>query len=310
MVFGSSDNSGGCMVLGALKSRLGHTEGAAGVMGLLKAVQTLVQRCVPPNLHLNKANDKLELDGFAVAMVSGVVLLVVGATPAGVGRTLELGPADDLSSRHHLPAGGRVDLGGLDGALHNGYLHILVHGQAVLVEVQPARGPVALEHVVVVGAVLVAHGALVAILLAVVADPGLVLGRDGVEAGAGVVEGALAGPLADEEGRVGIGEALGLPALGADPDEGQVLVLVGGDVGIGRLFLAGPRLFLLWRLVILGAGGGGLGVVLCLCRLDAVTANLDGNLDRLATVHYGGHVACGAGAGGGSRSRSGIIRHR
>ena len=72
------------MVLGALKSRLGHTEGAAGVMGLLKAVRVLVQRCVPPNLHLNKANDKLELDGFAVTMVSGVVLLVVGAAPAGV----------------------------------------------------------------------------------------------------------------------------------------------------------------------------------------------------------------------------------
>ena len=41
VVFGSRNDSGGCMVLGALKSRLGHTEGAAGVMGLLKAVQVL-----------------------------------------------------------------------------------------------------------------------------------------------------------------------------------------------------------------------------------------------------------------------------
>ena len=84
VVFGSSNHSVGCMVLGALKSRLGHTEGAAGMMGLLKTVQVLMQCCVPPNLHLNKENDKLELDGFAVAMVSGVVSLVAQATPAGV----------------------------------------------------------------------------------------------------------------------------------------------------------------------------------------------------------------------------------
>mmetsp|Transcript_22237 Transcript_22237/g.63807 ORF Transcript_22237/g.63807 Transcript_22237/m.63807 type:complete len:283 (+) Transcript_22237:1349-2197(+) len=221
-----------------------------------------------------------------------------------MGRTFELRPADDLRSSHQLPTGGRVDLLGLNGALHDGHLHILVHGQTVLVKVQPARGPVALEHVVVVGAVLAAHGALMPVLPAVVADPGFGLGRDGIEAGAGVVEGTLAGSLADEEGRVGIGEALGLATFGADPDEGQVLVLVGGDVGIGGLFLGG---LLLRRFSFLGAGGllglGGAGMPIAiisvlLLGLDDVTANLDGNPDRLATGHYGGHVAaCSASTG-------------
>ena len=64
-VFGSNNHNGGCMVLGALKSRLAHTEGAAGMMGVLKVVQVLLQGCVPPNLHMHKENDKLGLDGFA-----------------------------------------------------------------------------------------------------------------------------------------------------------------------------------------------------------------------------------------------------
>ena len=56
------------VLLGALKSHIGHTEGAAGVMGVLKAAMGLQRMQVPPNLHLSELNPKLELEGFSASM--------------------------------------------------------------------------------------------------------------------------------------------------------------------------------------------------------------------------------------------------
>ena len=52
----------------ALKSNIGHTEGAAGMMGVIKTVMVLCTAQAPPNLHLKELNPKLELDDFAVVM--------------------------------------------------------------------------------------------------------------------------------------------------------------------------------------------------------------------------------------------------
>ncbi|KAI0484565.1 hypothetical protein GGR56DRAFT_669110 [Xylariaceae sp. FL0804] len=49
------------MLVGSVKTVIGHTEGAAGLAGLLKAVEGLKRGAIPPNLHLKSLNPKVKL---------------------------------------------------------------------------------------------------------------------------------------------------------------------------------------------------------------------------------------------------------
>ncbi|OTA53005.1 beta-ketoacyl synthase domain-containing protein [Hypoxylon sp. EC38] len=48
------------LLVGSLKTIIGHTEGAAGLAGLLKVIQAMKHGLVPPNLHLNSVNPDVE----------------------------------------------------------------------------------------------------------------------------------------------------------------------------------------------------------------------------------------------------------
>lgn len=48
------------LLVGSVKTVIGHTEGAAGLAGLLKVVQGMHKNTVPPNLHLEKLNPEVE----------------------------------------------------------------------------------------------------------------------------------------------------------------------------------------------------------------------------------------------------------
>lgn len=56
-------NSGGPVLLGSAKANLGHTESAAGVLGLLKAVLSLRHRAVPPLAHFTALNPRIDFAG-------------------------------------------------------------------------------------------------------------------------------------------------------------------------------------------------------------------------------------------------------
>lgn len=53
------EDVGGSLFVGSVKTVLGHTEGAAGLAGLLKTVQAMTDETIFPNLHLGKLNPAL-----------------------------------------------------------------------------------------------------------------------------------------------------------------------------------------------------------------------------------------------------------
>ncbi|MFN8178107.1 MAG: beta-ketoacyl synthase N-terminal-like domain-containing protein [bacterium] len=66
--FGSRRPGARRCALGSIKTNVGHLDAAAGVTGLLKAVLALEHREIPPSLHFERPNPKLDLEtsGFFV----------------------------------------------------------------------------------------------------------------------------------------------------------------------------------------------------------------------------------------------------
>jgi len=63
------------LVLGALKTSIGHTEGAAGVAGIIKTVLCLQREAIPPNLHFKKLNSYLpDIDTIGFTVPTNLVL--------------------------------------------------------------------------------------------------------------------------------------------------------------------------------------------------------------------------------------------
>jgi acyl transferase domain-containing protein/acyl carrier protein len=60
-VYGAPSAEGPCY-LGAVKTNLGHLEGAAGAAGVIKMVLCLRHGCIPPNLHFREINPHIALE--------------------------------------------------------------------------------------------------------------------------------------------------------------------------------------------------------------------------------------------------------
>lgn len=82
--------------IGALKTNLAHTEAAAGVAGVIKAILVLEHGVVPPNLHFTTLNPRVSLDGSALVLPAGEAPLawpgaggprLAGVSAFGIGGT-------------------------------------------------------------------------------------------------------------------------------------------------------------------------------------------------------------------------------
>ena len=72
------------LVLGAVKSNIGHLEVAAGIAGLIKLTMALDHRHVPGNLHMDAINPKVSL-AFDVAFPSGDGIAVAVGKRSAIG---------------------------------------------------------------------------------------------------------------------------------------------------------------------------------------------------------------------------------
>ncbi|KAI9831662.1 MAG: hypothetical protein M1819_004728 [Sarea resinae] len=52
------------LYVGSVKTNIGHTEGASGLAGVIKAVLALEHGVIPPNIHFEKPNPRIDLKGW------------------------------------------------------------------------------------------------------------------------------------------------------------------------------------------------------------------------------------------------------
>ncbi|AQU68945.1 type I polyketide synthase [Streptomyces niveus] len=79
-----ADRTGKPMALGSVKGNLGHTEGAAGIAGLIKVALSLHHRVVPASRSAAKENKQLKLRDHGLRLLKAPLRLPAGPTVAGL----------------------------------------------------------------------------------------------------------------------------------------------------------------------------------------------------------------------------------
>jgi len=69
-VFSEEGKREEALLIGTVKSNIGHLESAAGISSLIKVILALNYREIPPNLHFNQLNPKIHLDDIPAEIVT------------------------------------------------------------------------------------------------------------------------------------------------------------------------------------------------------------------------------------------------
>ncbi|WP_431038435.1 SDR family NAD(P)-dependent oxidoreductase [Streptomyces sp. P6-2-1] len=111
-VLGHGRDPGSPLLVGSVKTNIGHLEGAAGIAGLLKAILCLRERTLAPSLHFTAPNPAIALDTLRLRVndtllplaAPGERPLTAGVSSFGMGGTnchvvLSEGPRKDAGTR-------------------------------------------------------------------------------------------------------------------------------------------------------------------------------------------------------------------
>lgn len=69
-IFGRPRDDGAPCVIGSVKTNLGHTEGAAGIAGLIKTALILNHDHIPPQLHFQNLNPRIRIENTRLAFTN------------------------------------------------------------------------------------------------------------------------------------------------------------------------------------------------------------------------------------------------
>ncbi|WP_253774310.1 type I polyketide synthase, partial [Goodfellowiella coeruleoviolacea] len=93
-VFAPGRAAGDPLVVGSVKTNIGHLEGAGGIVGLLKAVLAIRHGRIPASLHFRTPNPRIDLDGLRLRVQTTTdgwpnpsAPLVAGVSSFGMGGT-------------------------------------------------------------------------------------------------------------------------------------------------------------------------------------------------------------------------------
>ncbi|GLW22311.1 hypothetical protein Mame01_23540 [Microbispora amethystogenes] len=113
------------LLVGSVKTNIGHLEGAAGIAGLLKAVLGIHHREVPPSLNYETPNPAIDLDALNLRVVTEPspwprpgLPLVAGVSSFGVGGVNCHVVLAEPPQEHTSPATGRGGIRGGGEAAH------------------------------------------------------------------------------------------------------------------------------------------------------------------------------------------------
>jgi acyl transferase domain-containing protein len=91
---GRLQHDGGPLPVGSAKTNVGHLEGAAGIVGLIKALLAIERRQIPASLNFREANPQIPLTELGIRVQDGLGAwphgdrpLVAGVSSFGVGGT-------------------------------------------------------------------------------------------------------------------------------------------------------------------------------------------------------------------------------
>ena len=73
------------LVIGSIKSNIGHLEPAAGIAGVMKAIIALERRCYPATLHAGELNPSIDFRGLNLSVAQDHVPFAKSAKPALAG---------------------------------------------------------------------------------------------------------------------------------------------------------------------------------------------------------------------------------
>ncbi len=85
--YGRARSGGGRLMVGSVKTNIGHLEGAAGIAGLIKTVLCIDRRELVPSLNFERPNPKIDLDELGLRVAVGTEPWPAGGQPIAAGVT-------------------------------------------------------------------------------------------------------------------------------------------------------------------------------------------------------------------------------